>query len=135
MDRWVFGCLLGLACLMVAAVIAFVPRAHAGQADHSRVHSRVGSSMIECGVASWYSYTGRRTASGRMYTGREMTAAHRTLAFGSRVRVTDMRTGRSIVVVIDDRGPFVRGRVIDLSPVARRALGMGGLAKVCLTNP
>jgi rare lipoprotein A len=85
------------------------------------------------GLASWYSYTGHRTASGRMYTGREMTAAHRTLAFGSRVRVTDMRTGRSIVVTIDDRGPWVRGRVIDLSPVARNALGMGGLASVCLT--
>lgn len=85
------------------------------------------------GVASWYGYTGRRGANGELYTGREMTAAHKTLPFGTRVRVTDQATGRSIVVRIRDRGPYIRGRVIDLSPVARRALGMGGLSRVCLT--
>jgi rare lipoprotein A len=87
----------------------------------------------QAGWASWYGYTGRRGADGSIYTGRSMTAAHRSLAFGSRVRVTDTDTGRSIVVTITDRGPYIRGRVIDLSPAARRALGMGGLAKVCLT--
>ena len=106
--------------LVVATVISiwlmFVPLAHAA----------------ECGTASWYSYTGHRTASGAPYTGRQMTAAHKSLPFGTRVRVTDQRTGRSIVVTIDDRGPFIRGRIIDLSPAAKRALGMGGLAKVCL---
>jgi rare lipoprotein A len=92
-----------------------------------------GAGMRQCGGASWYGYTGRLTASGRMYTGKEMTAAHRTLPFGTRVRVTDQRTGRSVVVTITDRGPYIRGRIVDLSPVARQALGMGGLAGVCLT--
>lgn len=87
----------------------------------------------ESGIASWYSYTGHRTASGGPYSGQEMTAAHKTLPFGSRVRVTNLATGRSIVVTVDDRGPWVRGRIIDLSPRAKRALGMGGLAHVCVT--
>ena len=61
-----------------------------------------------------------------------MTAAHKTLPFGTMVRVTNNRSGRSVVVRINDRGPFVRGRVIDLSPAAARALGMDGLANVSL---
>jgi rare lipoprotein A len=62
-----------------------------------------------------------------------MTAAHRTLPFGTQVTVFNRRNGRSAVVRINDRGPFVRGRVIDLSPAAARALGMDGLASVSLT--
>jgi rare lipoprotein A len=62
-----------------------------------------------------------------------MTAAHRTLAFGTLVRVTNRSNGRSVVVRINDRGPFVRGRVIDLTPAAARALGFSGLAQVTLT--
>jgi rare lipoprotein A len=61
-----------------------------------------------------------------------MTAAHRTLPFGTRVRVTNESTGRSVVVRINDRGPFVRGRVIDLTPAAARQLGFSGLARVRL---
>jgi rare lipoprotein A len=61
-----------------------------------------------------------------------MTAAHRSLPFGTMVRVTNNHTGHSVVVRINDRGPFVRGRVIDLSPAAARALGMDGLANVTL---
>lgn len=63
-----------------------------------------------------------------------MTAAHRTLPFGSQVRVTNKRNGRSVTVRINDRGPFVRGRVIDLSPAAARALGFAGLAPVTLSR-
>jgi len=63
-----------------------------------------------------------------------MTAAHRTLPFGSHVRVTNKRNGRSVTVRINDRGPFVRGRVIDLSPAAARALGFAGLAPVTLSR-
>lgn len=85
------------------------------------------------GVASYYNLCGRRTASGARMNCGAMTAAHRTLPFGTRVQVTSHSTGRSIVVVINDRGPFVGGRVIDLSPRARRALGMGGLARVSLS--
>jgi rare lipoprotein A len=62
-----------------------------------------------------------------------MTAAHRTLPFGTKVRVTNQHTGRSVVVRINDRGPFVRGRVIDITPAAAHALGMSGLAPVTLT--
>jgi rare lipoprotein A len=61
-----------------------------------------------------------------------MTAAHRTLPFGTRVTVVNHRNGRSLVVRINDRGPFVHGRVIDLSPAAARALGVDGLAPVSL---
>ena len=61
-----------------------------------------------------------------------MTAAHRTLPFGTLVRVTHQRSGRSVVVRITDRGPFVRGRVIDVMPAAARALGFSGLAPVTL---
>jgi rare lipoprotein A len=59
-----------------------------------------------------------------------MTAAHRSLPFGTKVRVTNRRNGRSVVVRINDRGPFVRGRVIDLTPAGARALGFSGLAPV-----
>ena len=63
-----------------------------------------------------------------------MTAAHRTLPFGSRVTVTNRKNGRSVVVRISDRGPFVRGRVIDLTPAAARALGFAGLAPVSVAR-
>jgi rare lipoprotein A len=62
-----------------------------------------------------------------------MTAAHRTLPFGTRVTVVNNRNGRAVVVRINDRGPFVRGRVIDLSPAAARAIGVSGLAPVSLS--
>jgi rare lipoprotein A len=63
-----------------------------------------------------------------------LTAAHRSLPFGSRVRVTNRKNGRSAVVRITDRGPFVRGRVIDLTPAAARALGFSGLASVSIAR-
>jgi rare lipoprotein A len=80
----------------------------------------------QSGEASWYGpgHIGHKTANGEIFTGRELTAAHRDLPMGSLVRVTDARTGRSVVVRINDRGPFVAGRVIDLSPRAARALGL-----------
>jgi len=78
------------------------------------------------GVASWYGreYHGRRTASGEIFDMNAYTAAHRTLPFGTLVRVTSLRTGRQTVVRINDRGPFKRGRDIDLSYGAARALGI-----------
>jgi peptidoglycan lytic transglycosylase len=77
-------------------------------------------------IASYYGpgFTGRRTASGESFNPAAMTAAHRTLRFGTRVRVTNSRNGRSVVVRINDRGPFVKGRSIDLSSGAARAIGM-----------
>ena len=81
---------------------------------------------VEYGLASWYGadFHGRRTANGEIYDMYAMTAAHKTLPLGSRVRVTNRRNGRSVVVRINDRGPFVRGRIIDLSLAAARALDM-----------
>ena len=86
--------------------------------------------MAQSGIASVYGYDGQKTASGERASSRGMTAAHRTLPFGTRVRVTNTRNGRSVVVRINDRGPFVRGRVIDLTPAAASALGFSGLAPV-----
>ena len=80
------------------------------------------------GIASVYS--GERTANGEYAHATGLTAAHRTLPFGTRVRVTNHQTGRSVVVRINDRGPFVSGRIIDLTPAGARALGMDGLAHV-----
>lgn len=79
------------------------------------------------GKASFYGhhYHGR-VASGARYDPDKFTAAHRSLPFGTKVRVKDRRTGRSVVVTINDRGPFVHGRVLDLSLAAARALGMTG---------
>jgi rare lipoprotein A len=83
------------------------------------------------GVASIYSDS--RTASGEAMNSGAMTAAHRSLPFGTHVTVVNKNNGRSVVVRINDRGPFVRGRVIDLSPAAARALGVDGLASVSLS--
>ena len=85
-------------------------------------------------IASQYGvgdgYNGRRTASGMRFNTHTLTAAHRTLPFGTRVTVTDLGNGRGVSVVITDRGPFIRGRCIDLSRAAADAIGMGGTAKV-----
>jgi 3D (Asp-Asp-Asp) domain-containing protein len=86
----------------------------------------VGWTGRQAGLASWYGpgFYGRQTASGTVYTGARLTAAHRSLPFGTLVRVTNLENGRRVVVVIDDRGPFIRGRVIDLSVAAAQRLGM-----------
>jgi rare lipoprotein A len=86
------------------------------------------------GIASVYSTReqGSQTASGLKLNDNALTAAHRTLPFGSKVRVTNTRNGRSVVVTITDRGPFVHGRIIDLTPAAARVIGFNGLAKVSL---
>lgn len=76
----------------------------------------------QCGGASWYAMTGR-TASGERASPTAMTAAHRSLPFGTRVRVTNLRNGRSVVVRVNDRGPFVAGRIIDVSKAAAARLG------------
>ena len=83
------------------------------------------------GVASYYK-SGKQTANGESFNPNGLTAAHRTLPFGTKVRVTNMRNGKSVVVRINDRGPFIRGRVIDLSLGAARLVEMtsSGVAKV-----
>jgi len=85
----------------------------------------------QTGIASVYS--NERTANGEYAHASALTAAHRTLPFGTMVEVTNTRTGRSVVVRINDRGPYIRGRVIDLTPAGARAIGSSGLASVKLT--
>ncbi len=82
----------------------------------------------EEGRASWYAgkFQGRRTASGEIFDTNQMTAAHRTLPFGTRVRVRNLDNGTEVLVRINDRGPFVDGRIIDLSRAAAEALAMTG---------
>ena len=85
------------------------------------------------GLASYY-IEPQSTASGERFNPNELTAAHKTLPFGTRVRVTNRHNGKSVVVRINDRGPFVKGRVIDLSRAAARAINMYGVAPVTLTT-
>jgi peptidoglycan lytic transglycosylase len=103
------------------------PPAH-GHAQHGHGHH------AQTGYASYYAraHDGLRTASGERYDMDELTAAHRTLPFGTRVRVTNLGNGRHVVVRINDRGPFRKGRVIDVSYAAARKLGLvhSGVAKV-----
>ncbi|MBI2080524.1 MAG: septal ring lytic transglycosylase RlpA family protein [candidate division NC10 bacterium] len=91
---------------------------------------------VEVGLASWYGreHHGRRTASGERFDMEAFTAAHRSLPFGTWVRVTHLATGRTVAVRINDRGPWVAGRVIDLSRRAAEVLGIlgDGVARVRL---
>jgi rare lipoprotein A len=112
---------------LVASAHAVTRPAVHGSAEHE---TKAGDSHEGSGVASVYS--DRQTASGEAMNPGALTAAHRTLPFGTEVTVINRHNGRSVVVRINDRGPFVRGRVIDLSPAAARALGVDGLAQVSL---
>ena len=108
--------MIRLVCVCVASILADVST----------------SAIAETCIASQYGYRGSKTASGERMNPSAMTAAHRTKSFGSQVTVTSQRTGRSVTVRINDRGPFVRGRCIDLSTAAAHALGMGGTERVSL---
>jgi rare lipoprotein A len=95
--------------------------------------SQADNSRSESGIASVYSTeSGSGTASGQKLDPGALTAAHRTLPFGTKVRVTNKKNGNSVVVTINDRGPFVSGRVIDVTPAGARALGFSGLTHVTL---
>ncbi len=95
-----------------------------------------GRQKVQTGIASWYGkeYHGRRTANGEIYNMHALTAAHKHLDFNTRVRVTNLSNDRTVVVRINDRGPFKRGRIIDLSYGAARKLDMveAGIQKVRL---
>jgi rare lipoprotein A len=94
-----------------------------------------GAANAQSGIASVYSTeSGSQTASGVRLNPGALTAAHRSLPFGSKVRVTNRNNGRSVVVTVNDRGPFVRGRIIDVTPAGARALGFSGLAQVTVNR-
>ncbi len=82
------------------------------------------ASSVEIGMASWYAPNGRRSANGDIYDGNSLTAAHRTLPLGTTIRVTNLSTNQSATVRVTDRGPFVRGRVLDLSTAAAKLTGV-----------
>ena len=95
---------------------------HKGNESHSLV-----------GIASWYgNESGNRTANGERFNPNALTAAHRHLPFGTKVKVTNLKNHKSIIVRINDRGPFVRGRIIDLSKHAAKMIGMSGTQMVSL---
>ncbi len=103
--------------------------------EAARYLSRGGRTIRQIGIASWYGgsrWNGRKTACGEIYDDKQLVAASRTLPFHSLVRVTNLRNWKSVVVRITDRGPYVRGRIIDLSRAAAEALGMkhSGIVKV-----
>ena len=91
---------------------------------------------VQRGKASWYgaAHHGRRTANGETFDRKALTAAHRSLPFGTRLKVTNERTGRSVVVRVNDRGPFGGGRVIDISQSAALVIGLSGVGEVVLTR-
>ncbi|TVM06937.1 MAG: septal ring lytic transglycosylase RlpA family protein [Halomonas sp.] len=104
----------------------------------SSLQANTDSRVIEEGIASYYSdyFQGRTTASGDTFNQQELTAAHKTLPFGTRVKVVRTDTGQEVEVVINDRGPFIKGRVIDLTKRAAQKLGMldRGVAPVLITQ-
>jgi rare lipoprotein A (peptidoglycan hydrolase) len=105
---------------VVLGLLMLVTLAHARRPSRNRSHAQVG-------LASYYSSgVGPRTANGERFDPNALTAAHRTLPFGTHVRVTNLRNGRSVIVRINDRGPFASRRVIDLSHAAARRLRLIG---------
>jgi rare lipoprotein A len=105
LSLWLEACTTGI----------FEPRRKTAIYDIKPVH-------VQTGLASWY--RDHRTASGERFNINALAAAHKNLPFGSKVRVIDLKTGKSIIVRINDRGPYIRGRIIDLTVGAARQLGM-----------
>ncbi|MCB1465148.1 MAG: septal ring lytic transglycosylase RlpA family protein [Nitratireductor sp.] len=112
-----------LAAPLFSAAVIFVTATGVAEANTGK----------QCGGASWYALHSK-TASGEMMNPNAMTAAHRSLPFGTKVRVTHKRSGRSTVVRVNDRGPFIKGRIVDLSKAAAGRLGLiqAGHGEVCL---
>jgi rare lipoprotein A len=118
-----------------AMLCAIVAAASTTTAHASDTPDRAGGA-VQAGQASWYGpgFHGRRTANGETFNTNALTAAHRTLPFGTRIRVTNRKTGRSVIVRVNDRGPYAHGRVIDLSRASAQAIGIDGVAEVSLSR-
>jgi rare lipoprotein A len=120
--------------LVLCFSLASVAFATLEPGDALAARKRTKYARRESGLASWYGpgFHGRRTASGERFDPTEFAAAHRTLPFGTRVRVTNLENGRRVVVRINDRGPFKKDRVLDVTPVAAQKLGFKhiGVARV-----
>lgn len=111
--------------LFMALFVGAGPVAHA-KPSHSKVtHSKKSKKKPQRGMASWYgaNHQGKRTANGEKFNMNALTAAHRTLPMGSMVKVKSLTTGKTVTVRINDRGPFAKGRIIDVSKAAAQKLG------------
>lgn len=127
MKKFIIGA-LALSILLFSNN-TFAARHH--KHSHHHTHSSHNHSLV--GVASWYgNESGNRTANGEHFNPKALTAAHRHFPFGSHVKVTNLRNHKSVVVRINDRGPFSRGRIIDLSKNAAKSIGMNGTQLVSL---
>lgn len=117
--------LISIAVVLFACHKKYAPDKSIAKTSHS-----------ETGFASYYAdeFIGKPTASGQLYSANKLTAAHRTIAFGIKVMVTNVQNGKSVVVTINDRGPFVNNRILDVSKAAAQALDMinAGIVKVRL---
>ncbi len=126
--------LRSLAIALVAAGLLGACSSSSGPDRQLAYAPSAGAAGAQVGIASWYGdkFHGRRTASGERYNMHAMTAAHRSLPFGTKVRVINLENNRRVIVTINDRGPFVKGRVIDVSKRAADMLGMrrAGVARV-----
>ncbi len=130
---------LPLSIAVLLALIASVPlataqRARRGRSTNgtSRPYYDTGRGGVLVGGASWYGpgFHGRRTASGERFNRNAMTLASRSLPFGTRVRVTNLKNSKSAIARVNDRGPFHRGRIVDLSQGLARRLGITGVGRV-----
>lgn len=124
---------LSAACMPGAALAARAEEARiatttAKQATHTQPRATPRRDGVWQGSISFYGpgFHGKRTANGERFNAQALTMAHRTLPFGTMVRVTNLRNGRSVVLRVNDRGPWARGRIADVSVAAARALGMHG---------
>jgi len=120
---------LGFAAFLIVSIAGGAEAKHLTTNSHHSAHAGGMASVYASGRDG---YAGGRTASGERVHSGALTAAHRSLPFGTMVRVTNRHNNRSVVVRINDRGPFLSGRVIDLTPAGARAIGMSGLAPVSL---
>jgi rare lipoprotein A len=120
-----------IVCLLMTQPLILQARGNGGGDGGANLGTNLGT-----GAASYYSneFAGRRTASGEAFNPKALTAAHRTAAFGSRIRVTNLGNGKQVTVRVNDRGPWTKGRIIDLSYAAAQKLGMhrSGTARVRL---
>jgi rare lipoprotein A len=118
--------------VVLAWLVASSPPAYSRGFAYFFAHSRPTGACAGQQVVATYYHSGRRTASGQAFNANGLTAAHRTLPFGSQVTVTNPQSGASVTVVINDRGPFTRGVTLDLSYGAARAIGMRGTQWICM---
>ncbi len=123
-------------CAVCLSGIALAAGSTDALAEPGSAASYTETTNFQSGKASWYGpgFHGRRTASGERFNTNDLTAAHKTLPFGTKVKVTNTKTGQSVVVRINDRGPYAHGRVIDLSKASARSIGINGLAQVALSG-